>query len=237
MSYSYEIVSDFVSMKESRQDVSLQSLLSQQSSIWLLTFDLFDKSTNHSYSVYDVASALSYFYDKCRIWWICHDKDKNDKNELKTAHVHVVVDFGRRYRLSSVLTEFMKAFQRSPYDYLCAKYDVDNNLVGYVVNPWLSFERCYSLDLSLRYLVHLDKDCLRDDTSCYRYNFVDVISNDKDTFEIACSSDTGEMSKASYWVNVCKIYDFDFQEICMHYSTKVIRDNLFIIRELCRNRH
>lgn len=224
----YAPICGFDEIAESRKDVSLQTVLASQSCYWSFVFDLRNNILGCNYTIYKIAECLSYFDDKCRVWWICHDREKNEDGSLKLPHIHLVLAFGNRQRLSRVLRMFCGAMELSPNDYICRKEDSETKVVTYVINPWISFEQVISLDKILRYLVHLDQ---KDEKE--QYNPYDVITNDRETFEIAISHDSDDMAKGSYWVNLCRQYEYDFQEIAMHLPTKILKDNLFIIRELC----
>lgn len=229
MAKIYEPIVGLDEFQASRQNLTLQTLLSSQSSIWTIVLDLEDSVSCKTYSIFDVASRLAFFNDKCRIWWICHDKEKEDSVHLKKPHVHIVLDFGNRHRMKRVLSFLMEAFEYAPNDYICRCYDYDNGTDDvYCLNPWINIRPVVSLDKMLRYLIHLDEKDKE------HYNPVDVITNDKDTFELAISGDTASMAQGSYWVNLVKMYNCDFQEIAMHLPTKILKDNFFLIRELCK---
>ena len=86
---------------------------------------------------------------------VLHDKDFDvERKCYKTQHYHVVITFGGSYRVGTIL------------NLICDEFHCNENQV--------SIEKCNSVPMQVRYLVHLD------DFDKHQYDFADIHSNRMD---------------------------------------------------------
>lgn len=85
---------------------------------------------------------------------IKHDKDIDEYGNVKTLHYHVVIQLNKICRLSTFLNEITKLFN-------CNENQV-------------SIEKCNSLVMQTRYLIHLD------DFDKYQYSEFDIVTDNLD---------------------------------------------------------
>lgn len=87
-----------------------------------------------------IVNKLVWHKDLCVIFVACikHDKDFDEETQqTKTVHYHVVIHFDRNYRVGTVINYFSQIFS-------CNENQV-------------SVDKCNSLDMQTRYLIHLDE--------------------------------------------------------------------------------
>ena len=88
----------------------------------------------------------------CLYWYILHDKDVDDNGLFKTEHYHLILVFN-----------FKSCYKKYVLDYLCDLLNCSSNII--------SVEPVINLNISLRYLIHLD------DEDKYQYDDNEIITN------------------------------------------------------------
>lgn len=85
---------------------------------------------------------------------IKHDRDKDDNGDLKTVHYHVVMQLNKVCRIGTMINRISDVFH-------CNQNQI-------------SIDKCNSLCMQSRYLMHLD------DFDKAKYDITDVVCNDYD---------------------------------------------------------
>ena len=119
--------------------------------------------------------------DVCVIYCACimHDKDEDEHGNLKTTHYHLVVQLNAQCRLKTFLNFIVDTFH-------CNENQV-------------SIEKCSSIEMQTRYLVHLD------DFDKYQYDAHDMVSNN-DEFVKKCMSYFKSISCVDDLIAICQEY-------------------------------
>lgn len=110
---------------------------------------------------------------------IMHDKDEDEHGNLKTIHYHLVIQLAAQCRLKTFI------------NFVCELFKCNENQV--------SIEKCSSLEMQTRYLVHLD------DFDKYQYDANDIVSND-DKFVKKCMSYIKTISCIDDLISICNEY-------------------------------
>lgn len=107
-------------------------------------------------TIYDVDSdLLFYLATECdKYYSIIHDKDVLDNGELKTPHIHLLIELMSRQRKSTILNRISK----------CVKLPLE----------CISVDECRNITRSAQYLIHLN------DKEKYQYSKDNISTNDLD---------------------------------------------------------
>lgn len=108
------------------------------------------KNTRNVVSKFMLQDDITIVYIAC----IMHDRDKDELGNLKTKHYHVVIQLNSVCRIGTMLNRISDIFKCNTNQ--------------------ISIEKCSSLCMQSRYLLHLD------DFDKERYDLHDVITNDTD---------------------------------------------------------
>lgn len=143
--------------------------LSQRSNKFSLVLNdnelqLFKNSDNIVQKLYD-SEDLDVIYVAC----IKHDSDLDEQNHIKTLHYHVVMEMDKVCRIETML------------NYLSELFHCNVNQI--------SIEKCTSLAMQTRYLLHLDE------FRKTRYYESDIVTNNQDL--------------VNKYINMVKIRDID----------------------------
>lgn len=119
--------------------------------------------------------------DVCVIYCSCimHDRDEDEYGNLKTTHYHLVVQLNAQCRLKTFL------------NFIIDKFHCNENQV--------SIEKCSSIEMQTRYLVHLD------DFDKYQYSAEDIVSNNEE-FVKKCMSYIKRISCVDDLIAICQEY-------------------------------
>lgn len=114
------------------------------------------KDTQHIVRMFRTSGVLSIHFIAC----IKHDKDIDEEtNHLKTPHYHLVISLYNNTRIGTLLNLISDLFHANPNQ--------------------ISIEKCTDLDMSTRYLIHLD------DFEKVKYHKEDIITNDEEILKTA----------------------------------------------------
>lgn len=133
------------------------------------------KSSSHI--VHEICNQLdlSIIYVAC----IMHDMDKDEYGNLKTKHYHLLIHTGSICRLGTMIK------------FLCDLLHCNENQV--------SIEKCTSLEMQTRYLIHLD------DFDKHIYSKDDIQTNNKE-FVDKCMSYIKSITCIDDLIDICKEY-------------------------------
>lgn len=145
------------------------------------------KSARHILQEFKLSEQLGLVFIAC----IKHDRDKCDNGiDLKTVHYHVVVHLNKICRIRTLLK------------YLCDTFHCNENQV--------SMDKCNSLCMQSRYLVHLD------DFDKEQYYESEVETNDRDVLkrylELVIVRDVHDL------IAIVKHYNYDLELIMLNIS-------------------
>lgn len=150
---------------------------------------------------YEIMFRLVHLEDLGRpYWYIVHCDDRYTEKDapspdligrLKPAHIHIVVDFQREIRASSVLAYFRRWFGTDPDGNMCnpAEYpdiplfvhEWTDGVPTLKVNPWLSIKPVQNMTGALAYLCHRTPQAKEDGK--FVYPVANVQTNDRDMLE------------------------------------------------------
>lgn len=153
--------------------------LSQRSNQFSLVLN--DSGANVFQSARHIVYTLVNQEDVCVIYCACimHDKDEDEHGNLKTTHYHLVVQLNAQCRLQTFL------------NFIIDKFKCNANQV--------SIEKCSSIEMQTRYLVHLD------DFDKHPYELNDIVSNN-DEFVKKCMSYIKSISCVDDLIVICQEY-------------------------------
>lgn len=153
--------------------------LSQRSNQFSLVLN--DSGANVFQNSHHIVYELVNQEDVCVIYCACimHDKDEDEYGNLKTTHYHLVVQLNAQCRLKTFL------------NFIIDKFHCNENQV--------SIEKCSSIEMQMRYLVHLD------DFDKYQYDAKDIVSNNEE-FVKKCMSYIKFISCVDDLIAICQEY-------------------------------
>lgn len=139
------------------------------------------KNTRNVVNKFMLEEDMDIIYIAC----IKHDKDKDEKGDLKTLHYHVVMQVNKVCRIGTMLNCISNIFK-------CNENQI-------------TIDKCNSLCMQSRYLLHID------DFDKAKYDLFDVVTNDVDVFrryyDMVFIRDLHDL------VAVVKRYHYDLEEI------------------------
>ena len=165
------------------------------------------KNTKNIFDKFMCSEKLSPVYLAC----IKHDRDKDDKGDLKTVHYHVVVQLDKICRIGTLL------------NYISDLFHCNENQI--------TIDKCNSLCMQSRYLCHVD------DFDKYPYLYADVMCNAYDVFNryynLVIVRDLHDL------ICVVKKYNYDLETIMVSISNydkwrKYINDLIINYNRKCR---
>ena len=107
---------------------------------------------------------IFYLATECdKYYSIIHDKDILDNGELKTPHIHLLVELVSRQRKSTILNRMSK----------CVNIPLE----------CISVDECRNISKSAQYLIHLNNK------EKYQYNKEDISTNDEERLKYLLMSD------------------------------------------------
>lgn len=107
---------------------------------------------------------IFYLGTECdKYYSIIHDKDTLDNGELKTPHIHLLVELVSRQRKSTILNKMSK----------CVNIPLE----------CISVDECRNISKAAQYLLHLNNQ------NKYQYNKEDISTNDEERLKYLLMSD------------------------------------------------
>lgn len=118
----------------------------------------------HEETIYDVDKRLLEYLltDVDKYYHIIHDKDIADNGELKTPHIHLLVELITRQRKSTILNRV-------------------SNRCNIPLNC-ISVDECRNISKSAQYLIHMN------DKNKYQYDKKDIETNDEERLKYLLTS-------------------------------------------------